>query len=88
MGETARIGLLLRGKAERVSEQTKTRLETIAAPYGKEIRLDDVLFESGMRLIRVTIREGHRFTILDLDAATAAQWGKAMTAWAKTAGTS
>ncbi|MGO9007484.1 MAG: DUF6967 family protein [Beijerinckiaceae bacterium] len=66
-----------------MSETGKTRRETISAPYGREIRLDEVEFESGMRLLRVTIREGHRFTILDLDAATATQWGRAMSDWAE-----
>ncbi|MGO9358858.1 MAG: DUF6967 family protein [Xanthobacteraceae bacterium] len=64
-----------------MSETAKTRVETIAAPYGREIRIDEVAFESGMCLLRVTIREGRRFTILDLDADTAAQWGRAMTDW-------
>ena len=27
-------------------------------------------YDSGMRLARLRIREGHRFTMLDLDAAT------------------
>jgi hypothetical protein len=35
-----------------------------------------------MRLMRVTIREGRRITILDVDAPTAALWGKTMSAWA------
>lgn len=43
------------------------------APWGKELRLQRLDYESGMRLIRLRIREGHRFTILDLDAATL-QW--------------
>lgn len=57
--------------------------ETIQAPYGRVIRLDEVDFESGMRLLRVTIREGARYTILDLDAASAAQWGREMCDWAE-----
>jgi hypothetical protein len=63
--------------------ETKERLETIVAPYGREIRLDDVRFESGMRLLRVTIREGMRITVLDVDAATALTWAKTMTQWAE-----
>ncbi|KAA5602427.1 DUF6967 family protein [Blastochloris sulfoviridis] len=59
----------------------KTRLHTIVAPYGREVWLDEVPFESGMRLLRITIREGRRFTVLDLDAQSAAQWGEAMTEW-------
>jgi hypothetical protein len=69
-----------------VSEAGKRRRETIQAPYGRLIRLDEVDFEGGMRLLRVTIREGARFTILDLDAATATQWGRAMCDWALDAG--
>lgn len=64
-------------------EAAKRRRETIQAPYGRVIRLDEVDFESGMRLLRVTIREGARFTILDLDAPTAALWGRAMSGWAE-----
>jgi hypothetical protein len=62
--------------------ETKQRLETLKAPYGREVRLDDVRFESGMRLMRINIREGHRFTIMDIDATTAKAWGEAMTRWA------
>lgn len=40
------------------------------APWGKELRLQRLDYASGMRLIRLRIREGHRFTLLDLDADT------------------
>ncbi|MBT3072005.1 hypothetical protein KKP04_14170 [Rhodomicrobium sp. Az07] len=62
--------------------ETKERLETLSAPYGREVRLDDVRFESGMRLLRVTIREGTRITVLDLDPGTALAWAGAMAQWA------
>ncbi len=60
----------------------KTQIDTIAAPYGREIRLTEIDFESGMRLLRVTIREGSRYTILELDAPTAGRWAEAMSGWA------
>ncbi len=60
----------------------KTPIDMIAAPYGREIRLAEVEFESGMRLLRVTIREGTRYTILELDAATASRWAQSMGDWA------
>jgi hypothetical protein len=60
----------------------KTRIGTIAAPYGREVWLSEVDFESGMRLLRVTIREGTRYTILDLDAETAGLWAGLMSNWA------
>ena len=66
-----------------MSGDFKTRIRTIEAPYRREIWLDDVRFESGMRLMRVTIKEGRRFTQIDLDAATADQWGQALLDWAR-----
>lgn len=62
--------------------EIKQRLETITAPYGREVRLEDVKFESGMQLLRITIREGRRITTLDIDAQTASAWSEAMARWA------
>ena len=64
--------------------ESKERLRTITAPYGREVRLEDLRFESGMRLLRIVIREGRRITQLDIDAATAHAWADAMKAWAET----
>ena len=66
-----------------MSDSVKTRIAAIAAPYGREVRLDDVAYESGMRLIRITIREGARYTILELDPATALAWAHEMRKWAE-----
>lgn len=66
-----------------MSDEIKTRIATITAPYRREVWLDDVRFESGMRLLRVTIKEGRRFTQLDIDAETAESWGQAMLAWTR-----
>ena len=65
-----------------MSTETVEQFENLAAPYGRQVKLEDVTFESGMCLLRITIREGRRFTILDVDAATAGTWGAAMSAWA------
>jgi hypothetical protein len=51
---------------------------------GQLIELQHVACEGGMPLLRVRIREGHRFTVFDIDPATAAEWGFAMQAWART----
>ncbi len=64
-------------------QETVADLGRIEAPYRREIVLQDVVFESGMRMLRVRIREGRaRFTIMDIDAATAETWGLQMIAWA------
>lgn len=41
------------------------------APWGKELVAQTLHFESGLRIVRLRIREGRRFTVLDVDAATA-----------------
>jgi len=55
----------------------------IDAPYRREVVLQDVVHESGMRMLRIRIREGRRFTILDIDAPTAEAWADIMTKWAR-----
>jgi hypothetical protein len=66
-----------------VSGEIKTRIATVAAPYRREVWLDDVQFESGMHLLRLTIKEGRRFTQLDLDQETADHWSQAMLDWVR-----
>lgn len=69
--------------------ETPDSLDEIArlqAPYRREIVLQDARFDSGMRLLRVRIREGHRFTIMDIDPATATTLAEKLAAWAAEAG--
>ncbi|MGA9574874.1 MAG: hypothetical protein WBS20_13100 [Lysobacterales bacterium] len=61
---------------------TVTRLEKFIAPYGKEVTLENVAYENGMRVLRIHIREDRRFTVMDIDASTASAWADAMTRWA------
>ena len=56
-----------------------------AAPYGREVSLENVEYESGMRILRIHIREGRRFTVMDLDEDTAMRWGAEMRDWASKA---
>lgn len=65
-----------------MSDAERTPLLTLAAPYRREVRLDHVDFDSGMKMLRVVVREGHRITQLDLDPETARAWGAAMVEWA------
>ncbi|MGB5293241.1 MAG: hypothetical protein WBN41_17490 [Lysobacterales bacterium] len=63
-------------------ESTVTPLKEFSAPYGKEVKLENVDYENGMRVLRIHIREGNRFTVMDIDENTASSWGAAMTGWA------
>ena len=63
--------------------QTKSKLiAKLPLPFAKELQLFDINLENGGNLFRVRIREGSRFTILDLDPETAKIWGSLMTDWA------
>ncbi len=65
-----------------MSDETVTALDEIAAPYGRKVTLEGVEHESGLRMLRIRIREGSRFTIMDVDADTATRWGTVMSTWA------
>ncbi len=62
-----------------------TRIDRFTAPFGgQDIELAQIEYDSGgVPLLRLRIREKHRFTIFEIDAATAARWAGAMLAWAK-----
>lgn len=57
-------------------------MESIEAPFGEEIEIRQILHESGAPLLRVLIRDGGRYTKIELDPATAHRWGRVMTQWA------
>jgi len=65
--------------------QKVASLESFTVPLGgQEVELQQVDFETGgMSFLRIRIREGKRFTIFDIDPATAKAWGEAMEAWAR-----
>ena len=61
-------------------------LTKFKVPLGnQEIELQQIdHVEGGMSLMRIRIREGKRFTIFDIDPATAQNWAVAMQRWADT----
>ena len=65
-----------------------TELGKINVPLGgQQIELQQIDHaEDGMSMLRVRIREGKRFTIFDIDPATAGEWAAAMQHWVKTQG--
>jgi hypothetical protein len=63
-------------------EEEVNDLGIIDLPYGREVRMEEIVYESGMRLLRMRMREGKRHTIIDVDAESAAAWGKVLGDWA------
>lgn len=63
-------------------DATITQLEKFTAPYGRIVTLENVAYENGTRVLRIHIREGNRFTVMDIDDMTARNWAAAMSTWA------
>ena len=61
-------------------------LAKLRAPLGgQEIELQQLDHDAGgMSLLRTRIREKSRFTVFEIDAQTAASWGRALLRWAET----
>lgn len=68
-----------------MSDETVKPLAKIDAPYGRKIMLESVEHESKLRMLRIRIREGQRFTVMDIDEDTANRWSTVMSAWASKA---
>jgi len=69
-----------------MSFESTSDIADIAAPYGKELKIQEVTFEGGMQLIRIRIREGKRFTTLDLDPDTTSKLVEVLANWQSEAG--
>lgn len=65
-----------------MNDEIVRALDTFVAPYGRDITLESVEHESGLCMLRIRIREGRRFTVMDIDKDTAVHWSAAMRAWA------
>lgn len=58
-------------------------MDSIDAPFGEVIELRQIIHDSGVPLLRVLVRDGGRYTKIELDPATAHRWAEVMLQWAK-----
>ncbi len=56
-------------------------LETITAPWNKTVTLQEVAYEGGMKMLRLRIKEGMRFTDLELDNGTLKHLNDSISDW-------
>ena len=63
-------------------DSTTTTLDKFLAPYGREVTLENVDYDNDTRVLRIRIREGNRFTVMDINSETAARWASVMSDWA------
>ncbi len=61
-----------------MTDQTLTDLGEFELPFGRVARLKSVEFESGLKMVRLILREGRRITQVDLDDPSARQLGFAL----------
>jgi uncharacterized protein DUF6967 len=61
-----------------MTDETVTDIAEIELPFGRRARLREIRHESGLRMIRLILREGRRITQVDMDEASAAKLGQAL----------
>lgn len=64
------------------SHQSINDIEVINAPWNKEVTVQEAVYEGGFKMIRLRIKEGKRFTDLELDSNTAAKLAGLLQDWA------
>ena len=62
-------------------QNTITDLKIISAPWNKTITLQNVSYEEGMNMLRFRIKEGRRFTDLELDPQSLGQLNAVLSDW-------
>lgn len=64
---------------------TVTPLREMRLPIGgQHLELQQIDYaHGGISLLRIRLREGRRFTVIDIDPVSARQWGEAMSRWAQ-----
>ena len=67
-------------------DSTVTPLDKFIAPYGREVALENVEYINGTSVLRIRIREGSRFTVMDINPETATRWAMVMNDWATKTG--
>jgi hypothetical protein len=64
-----------------MTDEVVQDIAKLDAPFGREILCQDIVYDSGLQMMRIRIREGNRFTILDIDPTTATEWSQIMLNW-------
>ena len=64
-----------------MNEPTTELLHEINAPYARRLRIKRVSHEGGLEMVQLEIKEGHRFTMLDLDQESAKELADQLSNW-------
>ncbi len=52
-------------------------------PFGRRVKFQQLEYDGGLKMLRLTFREAKRFTTIDLDKNSAAKLGEKLASWAK-----
>ncbi|MDH5773232.1 MAG: hypothetical protein OEY84_08860 [Rhodospirillaceae bacterium] len=63
--------------------QSITDIREINAPWNKLVTVQEAVYEGGFKMVRLRIKEGKRFTDLELDSETAENLAELLGKWAK-----
>ena len=68
-----------------MAEETVTEISEFELPFGRRAILREVMHDSGLRMVRLILREGRRITQVDMDEDAARDLGAALFAASNTA---
>ncbi|MBL6946609.1 MAG: hypothetical protein ISR47_08220 [Rhodospirillales bacterium] len=60
-----------------------TEIDEVEAPWGRNVKVEEIEFDGGAVMLRVRIREGRRFTDLEMTREVAARIGATLVSWAE-----
>ena len=63
--------------------EESVQINAFELPFHRTATLKDVTLFGGMKVLRMTFKERKRFTMIDLDPATATEFAEALLAWAE-----
>ncbi len=63
--------------------EESTLIKEMDLPFHRIVTLKDITFTGGMKALRMTFRERKRFTMIDLDSASATELANSLLAWAE-----
>ena len=67
-----------------MNNDVSKNLGRISAPFGKQIDFEAICLENNVRFLRVRVKEGQRFTVIDLDPVSVDAWQCIMDDWVDT----
>ena len=65
-----------------MDDEKVTPLAELALPWGKQLIVSELAYESGLKMLRLRFREGkHRFTIVEIAPDNITQLGELFSQW-------